>query len=207
MGETADQLRQEVDQKREDAAQKIDQIQAKVEGATQQVKETVDDAKQQVKDTFDLRKQIDEKPLLALGAALAGGFILGGVLGDGDHDDRPYPRYDEGSRQMPYRPPSSSSGVMDGVRKAARNAGLDETLNTMVASFMGSLGARVKAIGEEAFPGLLSQSQSQQQDGGRQQSWSRDTAGTSSSSGQPRRMATTETMIPRSDDSPAGASF
>jgi ElaB/YqjD/DUF883 family membrane-anchored ribosome-binding protein len=202
MGETADQLRQEVDQKREDAAEKIDQIQAKVEGATQQVKDTVDDAKQQVKETFDLRKQIEEKPLLALGAALAGGFILGGVLGDGDHDDRRYPRYDEGPRQMPYRPPASS-GIMDNVRKAAKNTGLDDTLNTMVASFMGSLGARVKAIGEEAFPGLMSQTAGRDQ----QRSSNRGIPGPSSSVGQPRPMATTDTVIPQSDVSPGGASF
>jgi len=203
MGETADQLRQEVDQKREDAAEKIDQIQAKVEGATQQVKETVEDAKQQVKDTFDLRKQIEEKPLLALGAALAGGFILGGVLGDGGHDDRRYPRYDEGPRPMPYRPPATA-GVMDGVRKAAKSTGIEETLNTMVSSFMGQLGERVKAIGEEAFPSLMSQ---QQQGSDRQQSSNRGASGSSSSSGQARPMATTETVIPQSEESPAGASF
>jgi ElaB/YqjD/DUF883 family membrane-anchored ribosome-binding protein len=203
MGATTDQLRQEVDQKREDAAQKIDQIQAKVEGATQQVKETVEDAKQQVKDTFDLRKQIEEKPLLALGAALAGGFILGGVLGDGGRDDRHYPRYDEGPRSMPYRPPQQSSGIMDGMRKAAKSTGLEDSLNTMVSSFIGQLGERVKAIGEEAFPGLMSPDHGD----GRQQASSRDAAGTPVSTGQPRPMTTSEAMISQTDDSPAGASF
>jgi ElaB/YqjD/DUF883 family membrane-anchored ribosome-binding protein len=202
MGQTADQLRQEVDQKRDDAAQKIDQIQAKVDGATQQVKDTVDDAKQQVKDAFDLRKQIEENPLLALGAALAGGFILGGVLGDDDRDDHRYPRDDGGPRTAPYRPQSSSSGVRDSIRKAAKSTGLEDTLNTMVASFMGALGDRVRAIGEEAFPNLMPQ-----QGGGRQQSSQRDTAGASSPIGQPRPMATTETTIPQTDDAPAGASF
>lgn len=202
MGETADQLRQEVDQKREDAAEKIDQIQAKVEGATQQVKDTVEDAKQQVKDTFDLRKQIEEKPLLALGAALAGGFILGGVLGNDGHDDRRYPRYDEGPRQMPYRPPAASPGIMDNMRKAAKSAGLEDTLNTMVSSFMSNLGERVKAIGEEAFPGLMSQT-----GGGNQQSSSNRGMVGSSNAGQPRPTAATDTVIARSDESPAGASF
>jgi ElaB/YqjD/DUF883 family membrane-anchored ribosome-binding protein len=203
MGEAADQLRQEVDQKRDDAAQKIDQIQAKVEGATQQVKETVDDAKQQVKDAFDLRKQIEEKPLLALGAALAGGFSLGGVIGDDDRGDHRYPRNDEGPRTAPYRPQSSSSGVRDGIRKAARSTGLEDTLNTMVASFMGALGDRVRAIGEEAFPNLMPQ----QQGGGPEQASNRDAVGASSGTGRSRPMATTETMIPQTDDAPAGASF
>jgi hypothetical protein len=203
MGQTADQLRQEVDQKRDDAAQKIDQIQAKVDGATQQVKATVDDAKQQVKDTFDLRKQIEEKPLLALGAALAGGFVLGGITGDDDRDEPRYPRYDEGPRTMPYRPQSSSSGIMDNVRKAAKSTGLEDTLNTMVASFLGNLGERVKAISEEAFPGLMSPDHGD----GRQQASQGDVTGTPVSTGQPRPMATTEAMIPQTDASPAGASF
>jgi ElaB/YqjD/DUF883 family membrane-anchored ribosome-binding protein len=203
MGETADQLRQEVDQKREDAAQKIDQIQTMVEGATQQVKDTVEDAKQQVKDTFDLRKQIEEKPLLALGAALAGGFVLGGILGGDDDDRRQYPRYDQQHGGQAYRP-QSSSGIMENVRKAAKSSGIEDTLNTMVASFMGSIGERVKVIGEQSFPGLMSQGH----DGdGQQRSSMSGTTGTSSSVGQPRPMATTSTVIPQADDSPAGASF
>jgi len=203
MGQTADQLRQEVDQKREDAADKIDQLQAKVEGAAQQAEETVEDAKQQVKDAFDLRKQIEEKPLLALGAALAGGFVLGGILGGDEHDDRRYPRYDQQHGGQSYQQ-QSSPGIMDNVRKAAKSTGLEDTLNTMVASFMGSIGERVRAIGEESFPGLMSQNR----DGGDQQRLSSgSTAGRSSSVGQPRPMTTTSTVIPRSDESPAGASF
>ena len=203
MGQTADQLRQEVDQKREDAADKIDQLQAKVEGAAQQARDTVEDAKQQVKDTFDLRKQIEDKPLLALGAALAGGFVLGGLLGGEDDDGRQYPRYDQQHSGQSFRP-QSSSGIMDNVRKAAKSTGLEDTLNTMVASFMGSLGERVRTIGEESFPGLMSQSR----DGGGQQRTSHgDRTGTSTSAGQPRPTATTATVIPQTDDSPAGASF
>lgn len=202
MGQTADQLRQEVDQKREDAGQKIEQIQAKVEGATQQVMDTVDDAKQKVKEAFDLRHQIEEKPLLALGAALAGGFILGGVLGGDDHDGRRYPRYDQGPAPQPYRY-QQSSGIMDTVRKAAKSAGLEETLNSLVTSFMGSLGERVKAIGEESFPGLMPKGQDRETS--RQPSSMG--SGVGSSAGQPRPMATAQTAVPDVDGSPAGASF
>ena len=157
MGETADQLREEVDQKREDAAQKTDQIQAMVEGTAQQVKETVQETTQQVKGVFDLRKQIEERPLLALGAALAGGFVLGGILGGGDRDDRRTVRYAESPRSAGGYSSSSqasSGGVVETVRKAAKSSGLDDTVNAMVGAFVGSLADRVKAIGGQSFPGI-----------------------------------------------------
>jgi hypothetical protein len=188
MGQTTDQLRQEVDQKREDAALKIDQIQAKVEGATQQVK-----------DTFDLRKQIEENPLLALGAALAGGFVLGGILGD--RDERHYPHDDQSQRVPSYRA-QSSSGIVDTVRKAAKSSGIEETLNTMVTSFMGALGERVKAIGEESFPGLMPR----HQDGGDPQGAAESATSGSSSHGGPNRPSAAGTAtVSRGEDASASA--
>ncbi|MDP9363699.1 MAG: hypothetical protein M3Q10_05645, partial [Chloroflexota bacterium] len=97
MGQTADQLRQEIEQKRGDAASKIDQIESRVQDTVgtvqelpQMAKETVSDTVDQVKTSvqnsvqnIDLSGQIQQRPLAALGAALAGGFLLGGVMGGG----------------------------------------------------------------------------------------------------------------------------
>ena len=122
MGETPDQLRQEVDRKREDAGQKVDAleqrmtetvqrvrdgvaetteqvratVQDSVEGVqqavgqtaqqvTEQVKATTQQVTEQVKENFNLRRQIEERPLVMLGAALLGGFVIGSVTG-GDDD-------------------------------------------------------------------------------------------------------------------------
>ena len=118
MGETTDQLRQEVDGKREDAAQKIDQIEQRVTetvhrvqegvtGTTDQVKATVQESiqgvqeavgqtaqqmtdqvkntaqqvTQQVKSTVDWRRQVEERPLVMVGAAFLGAFVLGNLTG------------------------------------------------------------------------------------------------------------------------------
>jgi ElaB/YqjD/DUF883 family membrane-anchored ribosome-binding protein len=172
MGQTADQLREEVDQKREDAAQKIEQIQAKVEGATQQVKDTVEDAKQQVKDTFDLRKQIEEKPLVALGAALVGGFVLGGMM-SGDDDRGGHHHYYGGSQRsdpgatVSYSANTNASpGVKQHLRSAVKSSGIEDTLNEMVSSFMGQLGERVRAVSQESLGSILGQQGGGQQGGG-----------------------------------------
>ena len=103
MGQTADQLREEIAAKRDDAAAKIDQIEARVQDlpnlAKETVRGTVDASIQQAKDTVDqsltqarevvvdkvgtmkqqadLTTKIDERPLAALGIAFAGGYLLG----------------------------------------------------------------------------------------------------------------------------------
>jgi ElaB/YqjD/DUF883 family membrane-anchored ribosome-binding protein len=107
MGQTADQLRQEIAAKRDDAAAKIDQIESRVQDlpnlARETVRGTVDASIQQARDTVDeqlshareavvgkvdqMKQQtsmttvIDERPLAALGVALAGGFLLGKLFG------------------------------------------------------------------------------------------------------------------------------
>jgi hypothetical protein len=125
MGQTADELRQEIETKRQDATGKIEQLEQKVTGATDQVMQTKDQifgakdqlleskdqvkeqvmqtkdqvmesvaqAKDQVKEQvtqFDWRKQVDEKPLVALGAAFFSGVVLSSILDGDDDDDRRY---------------------------------------------------------------------------------------------------------------------
>lgn len=157
MGQTADQLRQEIDQKREDAGQKIGAIEAKVEGTVQQVKETVketvddtvekakgtvDETVQKVKESVDLLKQVEERPLAALGAALAGGFLLGRIVGGGQGDQQPS-GHAAGARQ------SASGG---GIRDAVKRSGLDDTFSTAMAAVMGMLTEKVRSAVDESFP-------------------------------------------------------
>lgn len=107
MGQTADQLRQEIAGKRDDAAAKIDQIEAKVQDLPSlaketvrgtvdqqinQVRESVDAQLNQARETVvqkvgemkqqtDFRGQIDQRPLAALGVAFAGGYLLSKLIG------------------------------------------------------------------------------------------------------------------------------
>jgi len=107
MGQTADQLRQEIEHKRDDAAAKIGQIEARVQDIPNlaratvkgsvdqsigQVRESVDQSLSQarvaveakvekLKEQTDIQGQVGQRPLAALGVAFAGGYLLGKVLG------------------------------------------------------------------------------------------------------------------------------
>jgi hypothetical protein len=65
MDQTASQLRQELDQKRHDLTRDVERIEEKV------------------KSSFDLNRKIDENPLAAVGLSVAGGFLLGNMVGGG----------------------------------------------------------------------------------------------------------------------------
>ena len=182
MGQTADQLRQEIEHKREDAAAKIDQLETRVQELPQMARDTVDETMQKAKETVtgtvesvkqsvqnvDLRQQIEQRPLAALGAALVGGFLLGGVLG--------------GGKDGQHRGGSRQGGTRSGLRGAAKNAGLDDTLATMSGALLGMLGERLRSIVDESFPEF---SEKMKQQGG--QSGSRSGAPSSAMTDASRR--------------------
>lgn len=200
MGQTADELRQEVDSKRDDASQKIEQLEQMVTGAADQVKtqvsDAVDQAKAQVKQTFDWRHQVEEKPLVALGAAFIGGVVLGGVLGgdDGHQEQRQYGAGYYGAQsgdpnatrfQYQYQPPAyagQSAGVMGALRGAAKKAGLDQTIANMSDNLFSTISERIKQVADDAFPGMGAKMSNAMPGGGSQQSGSFATSGMGSSS-------------------------
>jgi hypothetical protein len=147
MGETTGELRQAVDDKREDAAQKIDKIEQKVGETTQQVKESL-----------DWRRQVDERPLMAVGAAFFGGMLLGGLTGgDGDHQ----------TRSAQWQTSKSGGGIGSTIRNAAKNSGFEDTLNEMATGLFGSLSNRMKQVAGETFPSIADKAQSSQSSGSR----------------------------------------
>lgn len=97
MGQSTDQIRREIDESRDSAAARIDQLQSQVEGTAQdlrdnvqgtaeqvidQVKGSVDDTVETVRENLDVRQHIEQRPLLSLGIALVGGFVLGSLTGN-----------------------------------------------------------------------------------------------------------------------------
>lgn len=146
MGETADQLRQQVDQKREDASQKIDQIEQQVMNKAQDIETRVSDTAQQVKAQMDWRHQVEERPLIAVGAALVGGILLGGIVGKGNHQ----PAGPQTGVQA-----HQGGGVTDTVRKAARESGLDNAVENFANAAFGMIGERMREMTDRTFPGML----------------------------------------------------
>jgi uncharacterized protein YjbJ (UPF0337 family) len=165
MGESTDQIRREIDESRQSAADKIDQIQNQVTGTAdqmtasvqetaehlrEQVTGTVEDSIQTVKENLDIRQAIEERPLLAVGAALIGGFVLGGLTG-GDHDHRP----SQGST-MPAASHSGASGssLGSGLRAAIQKSGIEDTLSNAAAAFVGGLSDQLKETLDRNMPGF-----------------------------------------------------
>ena len=172
MGKSSDQLREEIDQQRNDAGAKIDHLQAQVEGQIESTREQVvstaeqvrDDAKEMVTDTvdsvkhsiedLDIERYVQERPLASVGAALVGGFLLGAVLG-GDDDHRRQSggyrveggqRHDDGGHDI--------SGMMHGIRSAAKKSGLEDTVSNAAAAVMGSVTEQLKGMLDQSFPGF-----------------------------------------------------
>jgi hypothetical protein len=181
MGQSSDQIRGEIDQKRADAAEKIDQLQNQVQGTADdmrtqvqdtadQVKETaeqivegakatVDETVESIKENMDLRQQIEERPLVALGVALVGGFLLGGMSGNGGgHHHAPSPSM--GSN-------GSTGFVGTNLRSALRQSGLDEMIENAGAAMLGTVTDQLKGVLDRNFPGMADKMQTaQRQPGG-----------------------------------------
>jgi len=150
MGETADDLRRQVDQKRDDASQKIDQIEQQVMGKAQEIEGKVTDTAQQVKAQMDWRHQVDEHPLKSVGAAMIGGMLLGGMTGKGDHHE-----YQPSGEQMRASQRSHGPGLGDKIRKAASDAGFDDSIQNFASAGFSMLGQRMRDMTERTFPGML----------------------------------------------------
>jgi ElaB/YqjD/DUF883 family membrane-anchored ribosome-binding protein len=181
MGETADELRQEIDAKRSDATRKIEEIEQRVTGAADEVKEQVtglpDQMKdqvasvtEQVKEKFDWRKQVDERPLASVGIAFLGGALLGGMLGGDDDEPKRERSRDRRYGEAPITPArggyayryssgtsreSGSGGMKSMIRNAAKSSGIDTTLSAMTGTLMASASDQLKHIAEQNFPGFM----------------------------------------------------
>jgi len=188
VGQSADQLRQEIAAKRNEAAVKIDQIEAKVQGIPQLARETVDASIQQAKasvggtvgemaNKMDIRQQVEAKPMLALGAAIAGGWLLGKLLaGDGAKGggaggyrrDRDAVRGGTsmnvmhgasvgdgaatGAALQPAGGKSSAGGVVETIRGAARESGLEDTLQAFTGALVATLTDQLRRTVDQSFP-------------------------------------------------------
>jgi ElaB/YqjD/DUF883 family membrane-anchored ribosome-binding protein len=182
MGKSSDQLREEIDAQRNETGAKIDnlqtQLQDQVEGTRQQVtdtasqvadtvthvreeaqamvSDTVDSVKQSVESSmqnFDLEKMVQERPLVAAGAAMLAGFLLGGMLGGDDNSSNRY----SGSHSSGAETTGSGSSAMGlghSMREAAKKSGLEDTISNAGAALMGTMTDQLKQMVDRNFPGF-----------------------------------------------------
>lgn len=183
MGKSSDELREEIDAQRNETAAKIDnlqsQIQGQVEGTRQQVtdtathvadtvthvreeaqamvSDTVDTVKQTVESSvqnFDLEKMVQERPLVAAGAALLAGFMLGGMLGGDDNNNSQRYSGTHSSGAETTGSGASAMGLGHSMRAAAKKSGLEETISNAGAALMGTMTDQLKQMVDRNFPGF-----------------------------------------------------
>jgi ElaB/YqjD/DUF883 family membrane-anchored ribosome-binding protein len=175
MGKSSDQLREEIDQQRDDAGAKIDRLQRQVEGQIEDTREQVVDTAEQVRDeakamvtdtvdsvketveNLDIERHVQERPLVSVGAALVGGFLLGAVLGGDDDHHRHSGGYSAAgsmSGQGHDHGGPDMSGMMHGIRSAAKKSGLEDTVSNAAAAMMGSVTEQIKDMLDRGFPGF-----------------------------------------------------
>jgi hypothetical protein len=168
MGQTADQLRQELDHKRHELTRDIDHIEGKV------------------KETLDINRYVEQNPLLAAGLAVAGGFLLGSMMGGGKHKDEhrfergTYPTaayyaggytptgsgYIQdgayGGSQFEQHHPGSGSGIISGVtsgvkesfRRGSGGSTIEDTLSNMTAALTAIMVEKAKEMLDRNLPGF-----------------------------------------------------
>lgn len=230
MGQTADQIRQAIAGKRDDAAAKIDEIEARVQdlpnlaketvrgtvdASLQQARASVEETVGQMKQQMDLRAQIEQRPLAALGIAFAGGYLLGKLIGDGGAEDGAGGRdryrtdwsqaHSMGGQQHAGEQGGGAGmsvaagaaggyaaapgqargqgGLMAVLRRAAHDAGLDDTLSALSGALVATLTDQFHRTIRETFPDFAQHLEQQGGLGSRSGSGSGRSSGTGSSVG------------------------
>lgn len=166
---------------RNDAGQKIDdlkdQLQGNADHMQHQAQETAEHMRSQVEGAvdhtvesiqgFDFNRQVQERPLMSLGAALLGGFVLGGMMGGNGqghqgHADR-YPSANDGANAGSQH---HGPGIGSQIRNAAKKSGLEDTIENAAAALMGSVTEQVKGTLNSKFPGYSDKMETAQHESG-----------------------------------------
>lgn len=165
-------IRDEMEQTRANLADKLgaleNQVRETVSGATEAVSSTVDGVKdvvstvsetvESVTETFNVSKQVEKNPWMAMGAAVATGFVLAQVLSRASEPSpSPAPTPSEPSPR-PAAPPQPAErkeedGLMDSLGKMLPD--LSGVTNTLVSNLGGlAVGSLMGLIREFASSGL-----------------------------------------------------
>jgi hypothetical protein len=162
MEPTTYQLRRELDEKRDELTRDVERLEAKV------------------KSTFDLSTQIQERPLLSVGLALLGGFVVG-RMGGGDKPASTEWRHQSAIETRPYgyggmsapthnlqgqsdtRPhdPGLIDHVKDGIqesfRRGTQGSTVDGVITNMTAALTAILVTKAKDLLDQNLPGFADQ--------------------------------------------------
>jgi hypothetical protein len=162
METSTDEIRRELDQKRDALTRDVERLEAKV------------------KNTFDLGNQISERPLLSVGLAVVGGVILGRMGSPGPSRAMTTSSYAHGHRTgggaiTPYgsawsngnsaEQPGAAPGIVEQVRagfqgsvkQGVHSGGVDLVLANVTAALTALLVDKAKELLDQNLPGFAAQ--------------------------------------------------
>lgn len=127
-----------------------------------------------------MQAKIAERPLISIGAGLIGGMLLGGLLGGSDdrHRERRswseynYNRYpaaagsngDGEHHKQNHGSSSIAASMSEGLRKAAKQSGLEEHGRSTSSSVMSSLNDSLRSVLSQQLPDFDQKLNERQQD-------------------------------------------
>jgi len=129
MGETANQIRREIEEQREDLGENLQQLEHKV------------------KRTADWRAQFDERPLTMIGVAFGGGLLLSSLAGGGKGKD-----HQDGHRSSEAMMAHSSTRPSE-TRSPERNE-MTETIDNIRGALLGLAAREIRSFMATALPGF-----------------------------------------------------
>jgi ElaB/YqjD/DUF883 family membrane-anchored ribosome-binding protein len=153
MDKRSDDIRQDIEQTRAMLDEKIDMLESKASEVVDNVKQNLDTVKQ----NFDLKFQVQERPWVALGAAVATGFVLGSLGGK----DESTQRYGQQSMTYDYSQPgynqySGGPSSMQKMKSASSDflSQFDDEINLLKAAAMTTLTSFLRDTVRQAVPAL-----------------------------------------------------
>ena len=178
MGQTADDIRQELDRKRHELSHDVERIEEKV------------------RSTFDINRYIEEQPLVATGVAVLAGFVLGNMVGGGGNDKQRHGGYGSysgdyggygghtprsgfyGGASGGYQPShyqrqghgmmtSVKDSVKQGFQSTAGNRDVENMMSSVTAALTALLMEKAREVLDQNLPGFsekFEQAQQQQRD-------------------------------------------
>jgi hypothetical protein len=144
MGETAEQIRDEIDTQRQVLGDNLHQLEAKV------------------KDTMDWRARFEQHPMMGVGAAFASGFLLSVLMPGGGSDSKSksyaydqsnYRVRDESTTWQGSGGYSESTDFTQKQRSPEMNE-ISETVENIRGAVMGLAATRLRSFLAEAVPGF-----------------------------------------------------
>ncbi|MBA2453898.1 MAG: YtxH domain-containing protein, partial [Chloroflexia bacterium] len=125
-----------------------DQAHEKVQETKDQVQEKIEEVQQKVQDAADWRQQFDKRPMVGLGVAFGGGFLLAGLLGGGSK------KKDDKSQSASYSYPPQYQNPQyqsHGGTEIGRQH-MSSTMDNIKGALMGVAAAQAKSFLGQSVP-------------------------------------------------------